>query len=507
MPELSFQQLREAGFSDDEILADAGFSPDEIAAERGPQAPPNEAVMGWNAAREGVLEGLSNVPGAALNAITAPVSALGGAVAHPVDTYSRLTEALSSPEGRSQALTTVGKGAAGVGGALAAAALLPSAPILAAGLAGVGAVGGNRIYDRLNEALGNVAPQSPIPEQYRQPGVTSTTTTTFDPNRAAQQVKDFANESTTAAGVGAGFAGAGQLLENVVAPKLQKAARAEDRASLGAGQRHYAATANDLQTVALNNTEVQTLTKQALDDLLSNNKLGTTREPSVVAKNAADAQKRLGKEVGELIKDYEKANPGAPITPQWQHTLDALDSGDIPAHQIDHYMKILDDLDAGIQSKGKGKLRYIQNQKMAIGRKWNPADTTENEFHRALYSDLKETVEAAVPASKEINKEIQKYIIAEKVVRSGLTLDESANLSKTIFNAIKTSGGVGVPLLTWQQTGNPLAGLVAALMLGSRTRTGMKLTSDILDVGSSGASKVGPIAERLAPILATSGVR
>ena len=244
----------------------------------------------------------------------------------------------------------------------------------------------------------------------------------------------------------------------------QKAGRALNRNSIGARASDYRNPTEALETIALpDGPEVQTLTKRALDDLLDRNALGSSRNPSKMLAKVEDLQTLTGKEIQTVIGEFEEAG-GRAFAPQFPRTLKLLEDGRVPAEDIDKYLAKLVKKESAINKEGLGQLSFLQQQKIALGTKYNPNDTIENAFNKAVYHDLQEAIEEAVPAIKPLNQEMQKLIIADKILRRGVAADDAKNLVTSSLQTMRTSGGVGVPaLLASGATGGVAGGVPGAL--------------------------------------------
>lgn len=268
-----------------------------------------------------------------------------------------------------------------------------------------------------------------------------------------------------------------------IADNIPEWASSLNRKSLGARQGDYAKTANDLGMVDLPDGELQTLTKTALDDVLASGALGETRDPSKLLSNAKIQERKISSKIDTLIKSYEQNVPN-PVFPKFDNARQYLELGSVPADKVDNYLARLNDLESAIKGKGSGSLSYLQQQKIAFGKLWDPNDTTLNGFNRAIYSDLQKSIEGVVPDVGALNAELQKYKIVKPILQRGVTGEESKDVASVVRQAIRTSGGFGVPILSGMMMGGStgaLGGLGVALA-GEKLSSpiGKKITADVL---------------------------
>lgn len=305
---------------------------------------------------------------------------------------------------------------------------------------------------------------------------------------------------------GAGLESLGQAFF-AVGDKLDDASLALNRKSVGATQASYSKTNNMLQRVETPEGDIESLTKNSLDDLLSNNKLGRSRNPSTLIKTAEAKMSSLGDDVKDLLKSADESRT-APAIPSWDRTLKYLQSSKMPADEVDKYLSELADYQSALMKEGDGSLVYLQSQKQSLANKWNPANKVGNNFWRAVYSDMQGTIESAVPSVKGINKEIQKYILAKPMLERSLAVAENKEPVTGLMQGIRTSGGGGVPLLAGVYSGHPVAGAAGALgMWLSRTPQGLRQLSNMTGISAEALSGLGAALSKGAPVAGAAIVK
>lgn len=315
-----------------------------------------------------------------------------------------------------------------------------------------------------------------------------------------------------AAAGGAGGAALGGLmglgaqgLKNL-APKLLDEASTMQRKSLGARASDYAKTTDTLKNFDIaDNAEVSTLTKKSLDDLIESGVFGNTRDPVKLQKIANKESQSLANAIGKAIKENDTQVPVS-----FSKTKELLNEGKIPGDEVNKYLRKLTKLEDQINSSGS-KLSYLQQQKIAFGTKWNPDDSIANKFNRAIYSDLQNTIESVVPEVSGLNKQLQKWQIFQNINTRNIANEEAKDAVQKMTEAIRTTGGFGVPIITGAVVGGPTGGALGAgaAMLAQKARTpqGQKIIGDALKIAGgkiASPDKTASIATKLSAISAAN---
>lgn len=289
------------------------------------------------------------------------------------------------------------------------------------------------------------------------------------------------------------------------ADRLKSASQGMARKAVGARYNDYRKTANDLGIFDAPDGSLQTLTKASLDDALEKGQLGFSRDPGKMLQKVDTHLDDLREEVGAAIRLYDEVGTNAPVFPKFPNALEYLAKGKVPADKVDRYAARLAGLEQEIAAKGNGSLQYLQQQKISVGKDFKPTDQVEAGFIRAVYTDLQKAIEKAVPQVGPLNKELQKFEIIKPILRDGLAKAENQTAASRGLDLIKTTGGVGVPLIAGSNLGAPLlAGAGALAYMAGATPTGQRATSAVL----GGASKLAgalaaPVAERGGQIAAS----
>lgn len=341
----------------------------------------------------------------------------------------------------------------------------------------VGGAGGLEAFNKLNQLTGSDAPTS--------------------------LNEDIANlrRNIVQGGVTYGAAKGGGAALKSLANTAEDVSSAMNRKSLGARASDYGKT-SDLRTIDTPEGAA-TPVRAALDALLTNNKLGTSRNPSLMLSKIDEASSEIGSKIGETISKFDESNK-SPVRPEFNHALEYLSSGKVPADLVPQYLNRLSNLEEAMIKEGQGKLGYLQQQKVAFGKSWDPADQVKSGFDRAVYSDLKQAIESKVPEVKQLNAELSKYKIAEPIVLRALKQSESQSPLTKIRDLAYTTGGVGAPTIIGSLLGGPAGAIAGAgVGLGGKllaTPTGQSALARGLRSGASKARAIGQAADKASAI-------
>lgn len=341
----------------------------------------------------------------------------------------------------------------------------------------VGGAGGLEAFNKLNQLTGSDAP----------------TSLNEDVANLRRNIVQGGVTYGATKGAGAALKGAANIGEDI--------SSAMDRKSLGTRASDYG-KASDIRTIETPEGAV-TPVRAALDDLLQNNKLGTSRNPSAILSKIDEASNQIGSKIGETINKFDETNK-SPVRPEFDHALEYLSSGKVPADLVPQYLNRLSNLEEAIIKEGQGKLGYLQQQKVAFGKSWDPADQVKSGFDRAIYSDLKQTIETKVPEVKNLNAELRKYKIAEPIALRSLKQNESQSPVSKIRDLAYTTGGVGAPTIIGSLLGGPAGAVLGAgAGLGGKllaTPTGQAALARGLRSGASKAASVGSALDKASAI-------
>lgn len=228
-----------------------------------------------------------------------------------------------------------------------------------------------------------------------------------------------------------------------VTNKFPELASAIDRKSLGARVGDYG-KASGTRMIETPEGEIETFVKSKLDDLLESGELGKSRDPGDLAKTIEGNTRSINNDIESKIASYDEAvaQGTAPAAkPEFDGSLNYLAKGEVPAHDVDSYLNELDELNTGITKEG-GSLKYLQEQKKAYSSKWKAAAKNEDPkagFYRALYDDLKTSIEKHVPEVKGLNSELQKYMVVDPIVdRAVRARDASSPLDVSLRRLISS---------------------------------------------------------------------
>lgn len=319
--------------------------------------------------------------------------------------------------------------------------------------------------------------------------------------------------STAGAGLGAGYARANELgplaeaglavaggmapalarsATSLIAPAVDDAGRRALRASVSARSSDYKRGIENIGPWSLENGEdAASFTKTALDDLQARKLIGDTAHPGRALTAAIKEEATLQGKVKDAVQLYDK-EVGRPVFPNFDRTLEYIEKK-VPAHEVDSYMNELESFSNSLQQEGNGKLGYLQNQKVTWGSRYEEGNEIKNGFNRAVYNDLRDTIEKAVPEVRPINREMMKYEAVRPILERNLSGDEAKNVLSSVLKMLRTSGGtLTTPTLIGATLGGASGGPVGAVL-------GAGLTAGITPAGQKtlGRALVG-LSDKLA---------
>lgn len=266
------------------------------------------------------------------------------------------------------------------------------------------------------------------------------------------------------AALGAPFAAIESL-----SPRLTKAGQAMKRKSLGPTQSDYTRTADQIGAIS-EAGEVGTKTKKALDFILTDPLVKNTTDPVELLSITRARQTELAKQVRGLVEGVDESK-GVNIQPSYSRAAKYIEKS-VPADKVDSYESMLANFKEAVESKGKGRLGYLQDQKIALGKLWDPNDTTKNGYIRELYGDIQNAIEQYAPEVKGLNDELSNWMLVEKMFERQIAKSESRTLPETMRGLMKTTGGFGVPFLAGMYSGNPVIGTLAGALGAYATSPG-----------------------------------
>lgn len=406
------------------------------------------------------ISNLAHLPGDALQ-VGADAAKLG---------YSELTgqpfNPTGTPQGSAEVYDRINRTLHGTGliAATVASGGTALGPIL-------GGAAGALAYNKLNQATGADTATAP-----------------------QQDIKDFEQNLGIGALLSAVVKGGQKIAGS--APEL---ANTLDRKSLGTRQSDYGKI-SDTRTVESPEGVPETFLKSSLNDLLENGKLGASRDPAKLTKIIDEKTSALTSQINGAIKNFDESST-TPINPQFDNALNYITNGQVPADLIDSYVNRLDSIDKAINEKGGGKLSFLQKQKVAFGKSYDPADKVLSGFNRAIYNDLKTTIEQHAPEVKDLNAELAKYIVTEPIVNRALKASENASPLSKLGDLAYTTGGIGAPAIVGSILGGPVGTAVgAAIGLSGKalkSPAGQSLIAKVLRGAGGAEAPLGAVADPL----------
>lgn len=315
------------------------------------------------------------------------------------------------------------------------------------------------IYDTGEVASGFVPVVGPTlynkAQQLVNPDLVPATT----PEQDAHALRSNALGTVAALGVGKAISS--------IADSLPETANSLDRRSLSTRTSDYGSKSETRVIDTPDGEGSQSFLAASLNDLLENDKLGTSRDPSKLSKVIETKSKGLTNQIDTLISDYDKANP-EPVQVSFDNALQKLYDGSIPGDLVDSYMSRLDTIDKNINA-GNKDLSYIQKQKKALGKSYSGEDKVLASFNRAIYEDLKNAVEERIPEVGPLNQELAKYAVVDPIVERALRAKENASPASKMRDLGYTTGGIGGPAIVGTFLGGPV-GTAVGTGIGLATR-------------------------------------
>lgn len=440
MPDI-FDQI--AGNTDTAAVMPQGDFFDQISGNSPnlSSAPPSAGYgdAAWSLAKEApanIWGGIKKAPGMALDMITSIPSGVSNLAHLPGDAlqvgadaaklgYSELTGQPFTPtgtqEGSREVYGRIDRTLSGIGG-IAATIAGGGTPLGAI----IGGAAGATGFNQLNQLTGADAPTDP-----------------------KQDLKGLEENVGIGALLSAVMKGGQKFTES--APDL---ANTLDRKSLGTRQSDYGKV-SDTRTVETPSGDAQTFLKASLNDLLENGKLGVSRDPAKMTNVVQDNIGSLATKINDSIKSFDESST-TPVKPEFDNALQYILDGKVPADMIQSYVTRLDNIDKAIADNGDGKLSFLQKQKVAFGKSYDPADKVLSGFNRAVYNDLKTTIEKHVPEVSDLNAELAKYIVAEPIINRSLKASENASPLSKLGSLAYSTGGVGIPSVIGTVLGGPV---------------------------------------------------
>lgn len=302
---------------------------------------------------------------------------------------------------------------------------------------------------------------------------------------------------------------AGSEIAGLLAPKLDELGKSAIRSSIGAREGDYAKTVKELDYWDIpDDVDISSLTKQALDDFSERGYLGKSTNPAEMTEKIVSLRKDLNDDLYKAINQFDKT--GKTAIPSFERATKFIADGKVPADKADDYLDEIISLSEGIKNQGGGKLSYLQAQKEALRGKYVEGDLPRNGFNKELYHDLQKTIESYVPEVAGINKDLQKTIIVEPIVKRGLTKEEAKNWLAQGFQYLRTSGAKTVtgPAILGTALGGYYGGLegaAAGAALGlATTPKGLRAIGEKLKALSKTPETIRETAKKFPAIVGTS---
>jgi len=238
-----------------------------------------------------------------------------------------------------------------------------------------------------------------------------------------------------------------------IAPRLERTGLALQRTGLGVTKGDYNKSRNQFIEVPENVVDDATLETQlskSFNELLEENVISPTKDPKTIRTQAKTALRATEKNIQTAIANAEKTLTETP-TVDYNRAFAWIEDNVPTEKEKDKYLDYIIDLQDSFNKKAKtkqdGALRYLNQQKKAVGQKWKSPQTDptyQSGFWRALYSDLRSGVEKYVPEVSELNRKKQNLIVAlpilDRAAKGTFKLD-MRDLARITY----TTGSFGLP--------------------------------------------------------------
>ena len=284
-------------------------------------------------------------------------------------------------------------------------------------------------------------------------------------------IEERIQDAASSAGVGALFGGVlGSGVEAVKAiPSLAKAlteyGKGLQRTSIGTRYGDYAKSRiiSTSEPVAV---AAETQTKKAINNVIDSNVLGSSRNPYTMYDRLLTAKKAVDDKISAVISAFDAKGKKIP-PPSFNEALDYV-AKNVPADKVNKYINQIERLSDAIKREGGGTLEYLNSQRKAMSEKWKDVNQSDPGFWRAMYMDMKKTIESHAPEVQALNKEKQSLLLTEPVLaRNVATKEASANLTNA-QKALYTTGGWSLPTLALL-SGSPTTGMMLSAALKAAT--------------------------------------
>ena len=312
-------------------------------------------------------------------------------------------------------------------------------------------------------------------------------------DRAVNAVEGAESGAKFGALVGGPLTAASELITQA-APAIKKTGQDLGRFAIGARSGNYRNSVKDLGIADVADDivdaapgELESKMKSTLDRLIDDGTFGKTVDPQKNIEELLGRTKVEATKLRGLLKEADDA--GVRVLPQFSRALNYIEKGGIPASQMDDYLAILAKEEEAIGKAGKGSVLFLQEQKKALQNKWKSAASTKDPaagFYRAMYTDIKETLESVHPEIQGINKKLQDYKTVLPIIQHSMQAKEGVNWIDKAYQMLRTSGArtVVAPIIAAAATG--VGGLPALAAMGAgglayvATPAGTKKVSDAL---------------------------
>ena len=335
---------------------------------------------------------------------------------------------------------------------------------------------------------------------------------------------------------GPGLATGAGRLAGAAAPALEEAGKGLQRASLNVRKTDLTSAKNAIlqseEALGLPKASAEKLSTtqvtKSLNNLIDENVLGKSRNPTVVYDTAINAKEAIEEQIQSALKTVDSSDVKVAM-PKFANASKFLKDNRVDITDIDSYENIIKEFQKAVKNEsafvaptlptlydefgnivaatesptmqkalkvwekeqiGRSKLSLdvLNKQRKVFGEKYKQGPQSNRQFWRAFYKDIKEHIEQYAPEVKELNRRKQDLIVAEPILSQAKKASEKPFTASDLRRAaLYTTGGGGLVGATYLTGGNPLLG---ALISGGLALAGTGRGQDVIGRGLRGTASL-----------------
>jgi hypothetical protein len=265
---------------------------------------------------------------------------------------------------------------------------------------------------------------------------------------------------------------------STLAPTLEKAGESLQRSALGFRPSDFTKVSKN-QIIETLPGEYITQAQKSADNIIKNETLGKTTDPTVLYSNLQDAKENAETAIQSVLQKVDETRQTG-IIPRLDETLQWINTK-APADKVGFYKNKVNSFLQALKEQGQGSLVYLNQQKKAIGENWKSSPETDPTFWRKFYKDIKTNIETYAPEVKELNKAKQDLIVVEPVIERGFRTATQGITPQDLRKALLyTTGGGGLVGATALTGGIVPGALLSGALALAGTKRGQKILGKTL---------------------------